>query len=100
MVLGTPEKHHNNNGSAVSGVTNSESVEREAGHGKPASTWSEHVWSTFIHRGFSDDVTERPNIVVGKGSYSHVKIRICVNSCRCPFGHPSVFVLNNFVKYL
>ena len=22
------------------------------------SCWSEHVWSTFIHRGFSDDVTE------------------------------------------
>ena len=62
------------------------------------SSWSEHVWSTFIHRGFSDDVTERPNIVVGKGSYSHLKIRIYVNSSRCPFGHTSVFVLNNFVK--
>ena len=23
------------------------------------STWSEHVWSTFIHRGYSDDVTEK-----------------------------------------
>ena len=34
------------------------------GNGK--STWSEHVWSTFIHRGYSDDVTEKPNIVVGK----------------------------------
>ena len=22
------------------------------------STWKEHVWSTFIHRGYSDDVTE------------------------------------------
>jgi hypothetical protein len=22
------------------------------------SSWSEHVWSTFIHRGFTDDVTD------------------------------------------
>ena len=22
------------------------------------SSWSEHVWSTFIHRGFADDVTD------------------------------------------
>ena len=25
---------------------------------KETSGWSEHVWSTFIDRGFSDDVTE------------------------------------------
>ena len=30
------------------------------------SSWSEHVWSTFIHRGFSDDVTENKKQVVGK----------------------------------
>ena len=36
------------------------------GNGTTKSTWSEHVWSTFIHRGYSDDVTEKPNIVVGK----------------------------------
>ena len=24
------------------------------------------MWSTFIHRGYSDDVTEKPNIIVGK----------------------------------
>ena len=23
------------------------------------STWSEHVWSTFIHRGYSDEVTDK-----------------------------------------
>ena len=34
--------------------------------GSGKSTWSEHVWSTFIHRGYSDDVTEKPNIIVGK----------------------------------
>lgn len=53
----------------MSGVTSSDPGEREAGAGagKPVSTWSEHVWSTFIHRGYSDDVTERPDVVVGKG---------------------------------
>ena len=30
------------------------------------SKWSEHVWSTFIHRGYSDDVTEKQAPVVGK----------------------------------
>ena len=30
------------------------------------SSWSEHVWSTFIHRGFSDDVTENKKPIVGK----------------------------------
>ena len=30
------------------------------------STWSEHVWSTFIHRGYSDDVTEKKPSVIGK----------------------------------
>ena len=30
------------------------------------STWSEHVWSTFIHRGYSDDVTEKKPLVLGK----------------------------------
>ena len=34
-------------------------------HEKP-STWSEHVWSTFIHRGYSDDVTEKQPLVNGK----------------------------------
>ena len=30
------------------------------------STWSEHVWSTFIHRGYSDDVTDKEPVVIGK----------------------------------
>ena len=30
------------------------------------STWSEHVWSTFIHRGYSDDVTEKQPLLNGK----------------------------------
>jgi len=30
------------------------------------SSWSEHVWSTFIHRGYSDDVTEKKSLVIGK----------------------------------
>jgi hypothetical protein len=30
------------------------------------STWSEHVWSTFIHRGYSDDVTDKEPLVIGK----------------------------------
>ena len=30
------------------------------------SSWTEHVWSTFIHRGYSDDVTEKVSIVTGK----------------------------------
>ena len=30
------------------------------------STWSEHIWSTFIHRGYSDDVTEKQPLVNGK----------------------------------
>ena len=31
---------------------------QQAGQAR-VSRWSEHVWSTFIHRGYSDDVTER-----------------------------------------
>ena len=67
-MLSSSEKLHTN-GSALSGVTSLDLAEREAGAGagKPVSTWSEHVWSTFIHRGYSDDVTERPDVVVGKG---------------------------------
>ena len=67
-MLSSSEKLHSN-GCAVSGVTSSDPGERETGvsTGKPVSTWSEHVWSTFIHRGYSDDVTERPDVVVGKG---------------------------------
>ena len=30
------------------------------------SSWSEHVWSTFIHRGYNDDVTKKVPLVVGK----------------------------------
>ena len=30
------------------------------------SSWSEHVWSTFIHRGYSDDVTDNEPLVIGK----------------------------------
>ena len=68
-VLSSTEKLHSN-GSNGSGLTGSDPAERESGvssGGKPVSTWSEHVWSTFIHRGYSDDVTERPDKVVGKG---------------------------------
>ena len=64
-MLSSTEKLHSNGG--TSGVTSTEAGEREASGGKQASTWSEHVWSTFIHRGYSDDVTERPDVVVGKG---------------------------------
>ena len=30
------------------------------------STWTEHIWSTFIHRGYSDDVTEMEPKLPGK----------------------------------
>ena len=40
-------------------------IQTTTGNGNK-STWSEHVWSTFIHRGYSDDVTEKSTIVVGK----------------------------------
>ncbi len=30
------------------------------------SSWSEHIWSTFIHRGYSDDVTEKKPELSGK----------------------------------
>ena len=68
-MLSSTEKLHSNGTNGASGVTSSDPGEREAGvsGGKQASTWSEHVWSTFIHRGYSDDVTERPDVVVGKG---------------------------------
>jgi len=39
-----------------------ESVEE----GVKKSTWSEHVWSTFIHRGYSDDVTDKEPVIIGK----------------------------------
>ena len=42
-----------------------EGSEENGGQEKP-STWSEHVWSTFIHRGYSDDVTEKQPLVNGK----------------------------------
>ena len=42
-----------------------EGSEDNAVQEKP-STWSEHVWSTFIHRGYSDDVTEKKPLVNGK----------------------------------
>ena len=42
-----------------------EGSEDNAVQEKP-STWSEHVWSTFIHRGYSDDVTEKQPLVNGK----------------------------------
>ena len=59
-IHGTPEKQSNGGNGTISALAS----ENSNGNGK--STWSEHVWSTFIHRGYSDDVTEKPNIVVGK----------------------------------
>ena len=87
-MLSSSEKLHTN-GSAVSGVTSLDLAEREAGAGagKPVSTWSEHVWSTFIHRGYSDDVTERPDVVVGKGK----DVRRCHKSSE-------VFNLSNHLR--
>ena len=35
------------------------------------SGWTEHVWSTFIDRGFSDDVTENEEKIQGKHLISH-----------------------------
>ena len=37
---------------------------------KETSGWSEHVWSTFIDRGFSDDVTETEEKIKGKNLIS------------------------------
>ena len=49
------------------GVSNGHSdtdTDHHLANGK--SKWSEHVWSTFIHRGYSDDVTEKSKVVQGK----------------------------------
>ena len=46
-------------------ITN-ETAEKEGANEAKPSTWSEHVWSTFIHRGYSDDVTEKLPLVNGK----------------------------------
>ena len=48
-------------------ITNEKLENDEINETKP-STWSEHVWSTFIHRGYSDDVTEKLPTVNGKVS--------------------------------
>ena len=40
--------------------------ENENNNSTKNSSWSEHVWSTFIHRGFNDEVTEKVPLVVGK----------------------------------
>ncbi|XP_023334333.1 uncharacterized protein LOC111705787 isoform X2 [Eurytemora carolleeae] len=37
---------------------NESKEEVNGGDMEKKSTWKEHVWSTFIHRGYSDDVTE------------------------------------------
>ena len=64
--------HSSNGGSGSDGKHSfSENINHSNGHtatgnGTTKSTWSEHVWSTFIHRGYSDDVTEKPNVVVGR----------------------------------
>ena len=44
----------------------SDLISEEIGGQEKPSTWSEHVWSTFIHRGYSDDVTEKQPLVNGK----------------------------------
>ena len=41
-------------------------VSEDASDNTRNSTWSEHVWSTFIHRGYSDEVTEKTPSVIGK----------------------------------
>ena len=74
-MLSSTEKLHSNGSNGTSGVTSTEAGEREVSGGKQASTWSEHVWSTFIHRGYSDDVTERPEVVVGKGRTDKSQVR-------------------------
>ena len=43
-----------------------EKVENDETNEEKPSTWSEHVWSTFIHRGYSDDVTEKQPLLNGK----------------------------------
>ena len=53
------------NGNAKLPGDQKEGSEDNGGQEKP-STWSEHVWSTFIHRGYSDDVTEKQPLVNGK----------------------------------
>jgi len=62
--------HSSNGGSGSDGKHSfSENINHSNGHtgnGTTKSTWSEHVWSTFIHRGYSDDVTEKPSVVVGR----------------------------------
>ena len=46
--------------------TNSQSEDIVKDVSKETSGWSEHVWSTFIDRGFSEDVTEIEEKVRGK----------------------------------
>ena len=38
----------------------------EVGDGAKKSAWKEHVWSTFIHRGYSDEVTDKEPLIAGK----------------------------------
>jgi len=49
----------------------SDLISEEIGGQEKPSTWSEHVWSTFIHRGYSDDVTEKLPLVNGKVNLLH-----------------------------
>ena len=39
-------------------VSNNQSLAIVSEEKRETSGWTEHVWSTFIDRGFSDDVTE------------------------------------------
>ena len=52
--------------------------QQQAGQAR-VSRWSEHVWSTFIHRGYSDDVTERQEEVC---RYVDTCVDICRYMCR------------------
>jgi len=52
-----------NDDSQSSNCHSEEAVKEEV---KETSGWKEHVWSTFIDRGFSDDVTEIEEKIVGK----------------------------------
>ena len=53
------------NTQAPANTTTEKEAETESCPAKNSS-WSEHVWSTFIHRGYSDDVTEKVPLVAGK----------------------------------
>ena len=46
--------------------SNGQSMESFDQEKKETSGWTEHVWNTFIDRGFSDDVTETEEKVKGK----------------------------------